>query len=116
MAEGRERHLYLRLRHGECSVRGRGLGGCAVSTKSEDKGRRWMWWFLAGLAAVQLYFVRELLAVFAMFTVGFAMIAAIFAALYMARMGWEVAVARLARSAPAVVDMAVGVKANQKAS
>ena len=72
-------------------------------------------WFLAALAAVQLYFVRELLAVFAMFTVGFAMIAAIFAVWSMARMGWELAVARVVRSAPAVVDMAVGVKANQKA-
>ena len=40
--------------------------------KNKDKGRKWMWWFLGVLAALQLYFVRELLAAFALFAVGFA--------------------------------------------
>jgi len=29
--------------------------------KTKDNGRKWMWRFLAVLAALQLYFVRELL-------------------------------------------------------
>ena len=35
--------------------------------KTSDKSRKWMWWFLGILAAMQLYFVRELLAAFALF-------------------------------------------------
>ncbi len=34
-----------------------------------------MWWFLAALVAVQLYFVRELLAALFLFTLGFAVLA-----------------------------------------
>lgn len=40
--------------------------------KTEDKGRKWMWWFLGSLLAVQFYFVIELLTLFAVFAVGFA--------------------------------------------
>ncbi len=34
-----------------------------------------MWWFLAALVAVQLYYVRELLAALFLFTLGFAIFA-----------------------------------------
>lgn len=63
-----------------------------------------MWWFLAGLAAFQLYFVKELLAAFALFALAFAGIAVLITAAYMLQKGWEEGVARVARSSnPAVV-------------
>jgi hypothetical protein len=41
----------------------------------KDGARKWMWIFLAAVLAVQLYFVRELLAALLLFTVGFAALA-----------------------------------------
>jgi hypothetical protein len=66
--------------------------------KSEDKSRKWMWWFLGAVAALQLYFVRELLAALALFAVAFAAIAFLGASLYMLQSSWAVAVERLAES------------------
>src|SRR5258708_36077517 len=66
--------------------------------RNEDKRRKWMWWFLGTVAALQLYFVRELLAAFALFAVAFAVIAFLGARLYMLQSGWAVAVQRLAES------------------
>lgn len=63
-----------------------------------DKGRKWIWWFLGIIAAMQLYFVRELLAAFAIFVLGFAVIALAIASLYMAQKTWEAGVARVAAS------------------
>src|SRR5215469_2033242 len=74
--------------------------------KTKDNGRKWMWWFLAVLVALQLYFVRELLAAFALFAMGFAAIAFVVASVYMLQKGWEVAVARVATSGNPVVTMA----------
>jgi hypothetical protein len=73
---------------------------------NKDKGRKWMWWFLGIVAAFQLYFVRELVAAFALFAVGFAAIAGLVAGVYMLQKSWEVAVARLAASAHPVVGFA----------
>jgi hypothetical protein len=50
------------------------------------------------IAALQLYFVRELLAAFALFALGFAGIAVCLASPYLAQKGWESGVARLAAS------------------
>src|SRR5215471_410021 len=50
--------------------------------KTTDKSRKWMWWLLGVMGAMQLYFVRELLAAFALFVLGFAAIALVIAALY----------------------------------
>ena len=47
--------------------------------KTKDKSRKWMWWFLGIIGAMQLYFVRELLAAFALFALGFAAIASVIA-------------------------------------
>jgi len=74
--------------------------------ENKDKGRKWMWWFLGLVVAFQLYFVRELLAAFALFAVGFAVIAGLVASLYMLQKSWEVVVARLAASAHPVVGFA----------
>jgi len=78
--------------------------------KTKDNGRKWMWWFLGAIGAIQLYFVRELLAAFALFALGFGVIAFVIAALYMLHYGWAVAVERVAESGhPAVVYAKRGV-------
>ena len=69
-----------------------------VRMSKQDKGRKWIWWFLGIIAAMQLYFVRELLAAFAIFILGFAVIGICIATLYMAQKTWEAAVAQLAAS------------------
>src|SRR5260370_22947757 len=74
--------------------------------KTKDSGRKWMWWFLGVLAALQLYFVRELLAAFALFALAFAAIAFVIVSLYMLQKGWEVAVGRVADSNHRVVNFA----------
>jgi hypothetical protein len=70
----------------------------------KDKGRKWIWWFLGVIAAMQLYFVRELLAAFAIFILGFAVIGFAIGSLYLTQKVWEAGVARLAASRhPAVL-------------
>ncbi|HEY6126571.1 MAG TPA: hypothetical protein VIW23_00155 [Candidatus Acidoferrum sp.] len=72
--------------------------------KTKDSSRKWMWWFLGIVLAMQLYFVRELLAAFALFVLGFGVIALLLGGLYILHQGWAVAVESLANSQhPAVV-------------
>ena len=72
--------------------------------KSKDNSRKWMWWFLGAVLAMQLYFVRELFAAFALFALGFGVIAFMVVALYMLQQGWTVAVEGMAASqSPAVL-------------
>jgi hypothetical protein len=78
--------------HRLCKEEGR------VRMSKQDKGRKWIWWFLGTIAAMQLYFVRELLAAFAIFILGFAAIGICIATLYMAQKTWEAGVAQLAAS------------------
>jgi uncharacterized membrane protein YhaH (DUF805 family) len=66
--------------------------------KTKDTRRKWMWMFLATVVLLQVYFVQELLAAFALFALGFAAIGAVFASLYMLQKGWAVAVERIADS------------------
>ncbi len=66
--------------------------------KNKDNSRKWMWWFLGVILAMQLYFVRELLAAFALFVLGFAALASVVVVLYMLHHGWVVAVEGLAAS------------------
>ena len=63
-----------------------------------DKNRKWIWIFLGVIGAMQLYFVRELLAAFAIFMLGFAVIGLAIASLYLAQKAWEAGVGRLAAS------------------
>lgn len=65
-----------------------------------------MWWFLAIVVLAQLYFVRELLAAFALFALVFAVIAGVIVSLYMAHKVWEVAVVKVAESSHPVVQYA----------
>lgn len=81
-------------------------GQVELTMDNKDKSRKWMWWFLGIVVALQMYFVRELLAAFALFAVGFAVIAGLVASVYMLQKTWEVAVARLAASAHPVVGFA----------
>jgi hypothetical protein len=83
-------------------------GGTAIEDrmKTKDNGRKWMWRFLGVLAALQLYFVRELLAAFALFALAFAAIAFVIVSLYMLQKSWEVAVARVAASGHPLVNFA----------
>jgi len=67
-----------------------------MPANSNDNRRVWLWGFLAALALSQLYFVRELLAAFAIFAIGFVLIASMVVMLYMLQKSFEVAVARLA--------------------
>lgn len=57
-----------------------------------------MWWVLGTIAALQLYFVRELLAAFALFAIGFLAIAGVVGSVYVLHRAWAVAVDRLAES------------------
>jgi len=59
----------------------------------KDTRRKWMWLFLFVIASLQAYAVRELLAAFALFVLGFGSIAVFVAALYLAQKSWEAAVA-----------------------
>jgi len=58
----------------------------------KDKLRKWMWLFLVVIAALQLYAVRELLAAFAIFVLGFAAIALCVGSLYFLHKTWEAGV------------------------
>jgi len=74
--------------------------------RTKDKSRKWMWWFLGAVAVLQVYFVRELLAAFALFAAAFAVIAFFVAGIYMAHKTWEAAVARVADSNHPAVNLA----------
>jgi hypothetical protein len=81
----------------------------AVNSRAQankDGSRKWMWVFLGTVVALQLYFVRELLAAFALFALAFGAIAAIVGTLYILQSGWVVAVARAADSQHPMVNAA----------
>lgn len=58
----------------------------------KDNLRKWMWLFLVVLGSVQLYAVRELLAAFAIFVLGFAFIAVGVGSIYFLHKAWEAGV------------------------
>ena len=62
--------------------------------------QRWKraWWLLLAGVGMQFYFVRELVAAFAFFAIGFAAIAFVIVSLYMLQKGWEAAVGRFTNS------------------
>jgi len=68
------------------------------SMGKKDSRRKWMWISLAGIAAIQLYAVQELLVIYAFFLVGFAALAVFGVALYFAYKTWEAGVARMLAS------------------
>ena len=66
--------------------------------KAKDNRRKWIWWFLGVIGALQVYFVRELLAAFALFALGFVAITVCVMVFYLAQKGWEAGVGRVAAS------------------
>jgi heme/copper-type cytochrome/quinol oxidase subunit 4 len=58
----------------------------------KDNLRKWMWLLLVVLAAFQLYAVRELVAAFAIFILGFGAIALCVGLLYFLHKTWEAGV------------------------
>ena len=68
-----------------------------------DKLRKWMWLFLVVVAALQVYAVRELLAVFAIFILGFGVIAVAVGSLYFLHKTWEAGVSWVAASQHPVI-------------
>ena len=77
-----------------------------MQTKRKDNGRMWLWGFLAVILMSQLYVVQELLAAFALFALGFAVIAFVAASLFMLQHCWELAVVRLADIRRPVMNVA----------
>lgn len=76
----------------------------------KDKSRKWMWGILGTIAALQAYFVRELLAAFALFALGFLAIAVVIGSLYMMHRAWALTVERAANSQhPVMVAVRHGV-------
>lgn len=73
------------------------LLGTPAPASSNDSRRTWLWWFLALVAASQLYVFRELAAAFALFAIVFVAIAFLVASIYMLIKCAELALARLAQ-------------------
>lgn len=57
-----------------------------------------MWWVLGTIAALQVYFVQELLAAFALFALAFLAVAGAIVSLYTLQRAWAVTVDRIADS------------------
>jgi hypothetical protein len=74
--------------------------------KVMDRGRVWLWGLLGVIALSQLYFVRELLAAFALFALGFVAIAIVVGSLYMLQKFLGMAMSRLAALRHPVLTMA----------
>lgn len=72
-------------------------GASQIKTK-RDKDRKWMWWLLSSIVALQIYFVQELLAAFALFAMAFLAIAGATVSVYMLHRAWAVTVDRVADS------------------
>ena len=77
-----------------------------MQSKLMDSGRKWLWGFLAVIALAQFYVVRELLAAFAIFALGFAALALVVGTLYMLQLSWELAVTRISALRRPVITMA----------
>jgi hypothetical protein len=73
---------------------------------NKDNSRKLMWWFLGVAGALQLYFVRELLAAFALFAAVFVVFGVVIVSLYLLQKGWSAAVERVAESGHPMVAMA----------
>ena len=72
--------------------------GGSHSKGKRDRDRKWMWWLLGSIAALQAYFVQELLAAFALFAMAFLASAGAVVSVYMLHRAWAVTVDRAADS------------------
>lgn len=74
--------------------------------RTKDSGRKWMWGFLGAVLAFQVYFVRELLAAFALFVLGFAFIGGLTIGFFLLQRVWEAGLARVQQRSGPVVGLA----------
>lgn len=89
--------------------------GSQVKMRKADKSRKWMWWLLGSIAALQFYFVREVLAAFALFALGFLAIAGAVISLYALQRAWAVTVDRVADSRhPVMVAVRHGISSAEE--
>ena len=80
------------------------------SKTNKDKGRKWMWWLLGTIAALQVYFVQELLAALALFAMAFLAIAGATLSLYVLQRAWVATVELAAESQhPAMLAVRHGI-------
>jgi len=86
------------------------------SGQTNDTRRAWLWWFLTLVAASQLYFVRELVAAFALFAIVFAAIVFVVATLYMLTKVSELALSRLAELRQRAMNIAAVQSEQRKAA
>src|SRR5437763_14366555 len=70
--------------------------GSQVKAKKRDQDRKWMWWVLGTIVALQLYFVQERLAAFALFAMAFLGMAGVVISAYTLHRVWVVRVHRVA--------------------
>ena len=77
--------------------------GSQVKAKKRDQDRKWMWWVLGTIVALQLYFVQELFAAFALFAMAFLGMAGVVISAYTLHRVWVVTVDRVADSQHPVV-------------
>lgn len=66
--------------------------------KTEGKRWKWAWWLLVAGVSLRLYFVQELVAAFAFFAIGFAVVAFAILILCVLQSGWEAAVEHFTNS------------------
>lgn len=90
----------------ESAASGSGAENPIAHAASGDRGRVWLWYFLAVVAAAQIYFVRELFVAFFFFATAFAAVASVVVAIYMLHKLGELALARLAKVRRPVLAMA----------
>ncbi len=74
------------------------MSAAGSQVKKRDRNRKWMWWVLGTIGALQVYFVQELLAAFALFAMAFLAIAGVVVSLYTMHRVWAVTVDRIADS------------------
>jgi len=72
----------------------------------KDTSRKWMWWFLVVLGATQVHFVKELLAAYLLFALGFAAAAVAALGAYLAQKAWEAGLHRAERHAGPALNLA----------
>ena len=59
----------------------------------KDRLKKWMWGFVAAVLALQLYFVRELLAALFLFTLAFAVLAGLALVFYLVQQAGQLSLA-----------------------
>jgi len=83
-----------------------------LSPAKKDRLKKWMWGSVAGVLALQLYFVRELLAALFLFTLAFAVLAGLALLFYLVQQAGQLGLAwvesRARNMVPKLPERALG--------